>query len=38
MNIPPHCNVTCDDCLGMSESDYNLLYAIYAWTYVSSTV
>ncbi|XP_014663318.1 PREDICTED: major facilitator superfamily domain-containing protein 1-like isoform X2 [Priapulus caudatus] len=22
----------CTDCLGMSPSDYNLLYAIYAWT------
>jgi len=22
----------CDDCLGLSASDYNLLYAIYAWT------
>ena len=20
------------DCLGMSDSNYNLLYAIYAWT------
>ncbi|XP_060594998.1 major facilitator superfamily domain-containing protein 1-like [Ruditapes philippinarum] len=26
------CNVTCDDCLGMSDDSYNLLYAIYAWT------
>ncbi|ESP05560.1 hypothetical protein LOTGIDRAFT_208557 [Lottia gigantea] len=28
-------NVTCNnctDCLGMSEDNYNLLYAIYAWT------
>ncbi|XP_064605345.1 LOW QUALITY PROTEIN: major facilitator superfamily domain-containing protein 1-like [Liolophura sinensis] len=25
-----HC--TCEDCLGMSADDYNLLYAIYAWT------
>ncbi|XP_033738303.1 major facilitator superfamily domain-containing protein 1-like [Pecten maximus] len=24
--------VKCDDCLGMSADDYNLLYAIYAWT------
>ncbi|XP_059159078.1 major facilitator superfamily domain-containing protein 1-like [Physella acuta] len=24
------CN--CTDCLGMSDADYNLLYAIYAWT------
>lgn len=32
MNITPHCNVTCDDCLGMSDDNYNLLYAIYAWT------
>lgn len=22
----------CDGCLGMSDDDYNLLYAIYAWT------
>ena len=22
----------CSDCLGMSDDDYNLLYAIYAWT------
>ena len=22
----------CDDCLGLSAKDYNLLYAIYAWT------
>ncbi|CAH1785915.1 unnamed protein product [Owenia fusiformis] len=22
----------CEDCLGMSADDYNLLYAIYAWT------
>lgn len=22
----------CDGCLGMSDNDYNLLYAIYAWT------
>ncbi|KAK3761409.1 hypothetical protein RRG08_024276 [Elysia crispata] len=26
-----NCN-NCTDCLGMSDSDYNLLYAIYAWT------
>ncbi|XP_052774294.1 major facilitator superfamily domain-containing protein 1-like [Mya arenaria] len=32
MNITPHCNVTCDDCLEMSPDNYNLLYAIYAWT------
>ncbi|XP_053394258.1 major facilitator superfamily domain-containing protein 1-like [Mercenaria mercenaria] len=32
MNITPYCNVTCDDCLGMSDDSYNLLYAIYAWT------
>ncbi|KAL4236248.1 hypothetical protein ACF0H5_004635 [Mactra antiquata] len=32
MNITPYCNVTCDDCLGMSDDNYNLLYAIYAWT------
>ena len=26
-------NVTCcDDCLGLNARDYNLLYAIYAWT------
>ncbi|XP_067677799.1 lysosomal dipeptide transporter MFSD1-like [Haliotis asinina] len=25
------CN-NCTDCLGMSQDDYNLLYAIYAWT------
>ncbi|KAI8773724.1 major facilitator superfamily domain-containing protein 1-like isoform X1 [Biomphalaria glabrata] len=25
------CN-NCTDCLGMSDADYNLLYAIYAWT------
>ncbi|KAH3697780.1 hypothetical protein DPMN_085290, partial [Dreissena polymorpha] len=31
-NVSRHCNVTCDDCLGMSQDDYNLLYAIYAWT------
>ena len=25
------CN-NCTDCLGMSQDNYNLLYAIYAWT------
>ncbi|GIY48307.1 major facilitator superfamily domain-containing protein 1 [Caerostris extrusa] len=32
-----HCNKTinetcCTECLGMSPSDYNLLYAVYSWT------
>ena len=26
-----HCN-NCTDCLGMTPDNYNLLYAIYAWT------
>ncbi|XP_012940348.1 major facilitator superfamily domain-containing protein 1 [Aplysia californica] len=26
-----YCN-NCTDCLGMSDANYNLLYAIYAWT------
>ena len=28
----------CTDCLGMSPQEYNLLYAIYAWTYVTHCV
>ncbi|KAL3867696.1 hypothetical protein ACJMK2_040566 [Sinanodonta woodiana] len=27
-----NCTNTCDDCLGMTDDNYNLLYAIYAWT------
>ncbi|XP_061182017.1 major facilitator superfamily domain-containing protein 1-like [Saccostrea echinata] len=27
-----HETCICEDCLGMSDDDYNLLYAIYAWT------
>ncbi|WAR24628.1 hypothetical protein MAR_038297 [Mya arenaria] len=38
MNITPHCNVTCDDCLEMSPDNYNLLYAIYAWTWAFSVL
>lgn len=26
------CNVTCTDCLGISDYNYNLFYAIFAWT------
>lgn len=28
----------CDDCLGMTPEQYNLLYAIYAWTYVITKI
>ena len=28
----PNSTDCCDDCLGLSPQDYNLLYAIYAWT------
>ncbi|ELU06449.1 hypothetical protein CAPTEDRAFT_21878 [Capitella teleta] len=31
-NQSQHNQSCCDDCLGMSPDDYNLLYAIYAWT------
>lgn len=31
-NVSANASLTCEDCLGMSPREYNLLYAVYSWT------